>query len=146
MMLEGSCITLRGDLMATMHMPSVTYTYTGDLKNTRGFLNNLKRKNFIKNLDKYGEQGVVALREATPRDTGKTANSWDYVIEETDDMVKITWTNSNENRSIPIALLIQYGHATRNGGWVQGIDYINPALKPIFDEIAKSAWEEVTNA
>ena len=90
--------------------------------------------------------GVDALREATPRDTGKTANSWDYIIEETPDSVTITWTNSNENRSIPIALLIQYGHATRKGGWVSGIDYINPALKPIFEEIAKSAWEEVTKA
>lgn len=132
--------------MGKMQMPSVSYSYTGDLKETRGFLNKLKRNNFLKHLDKYGKQGVVALREATPRRTGKTADSWDYKIEESKDSVKIIWTNSNENRSIPIALLLQYGHATKNGGWVMGIDYINPALRPIFDEIAKAAWEEVTNA
>jgi hypothetical protein len=132
--------------MGKMVMPSVGYSFTGDLKNTRNFLNNLKRRNFLKNLDKYGEMGVKALREATPRDTGTTANSWSYVIEETNDSVTITWLNSNENRSIPIALLLQYGHATRNGGWIAGIDYINPALKPIFEAIAKSAWEEVKRA
>ena len=132
--------------MSKMAMPSVSYTYRGDLKKTRGFLNSLRQRDFLRHLDKYGKMGVDALREAPPRDTGKTANSWDYIIEETPDSVTITWTNSNENRSIPIALLIQYGHATRKGGWVSGIDYINPALKPIFEEIAKSAWEEVTKA
>lgn len=90
--------------------------------------------------------GVEALRDATPRDTGTTAESWDYIIEDDGESVTITWMNSNENRSIPIALLIQYGHGTGTGGWVAGRDYINPALRPIFDEIAKSAWEEVTKA
>lgn len=132
--------------MGKMHMPSMTYTYSGDLKGTRGFLNRLKQDRFVDRLDKYGQMGVKALRDATPRDTGKTANSWDYVIEQTKDSVTITWTNSNENRSIPIALLIQYGHATRNGGWISGIDYINPALKPIFEQIATSAWKEVSES
>lgn len=132
--------------MGKMRMPSMTYTYSGDLKGTRGFLNRLKQDRFIDRLDKYGQMGVKALRDATPRDTGKTANSWDYVIEQTKDSVTITWTNSNENRSVPIALLIQYGHATRNGGWISGIDYINPALKPIFDQIATSAWREVSES
>jgi len=132
--------------MGKMHMPSMTYTYSGDLKGTRGFLNRLKQDRFVDRLDKYGQMGVKALRDATPRDTGKTANSWDYVIEQTKDSVTITWTNSNENRSIPIALLIQYGHATRNGGWISGIDYINPALKPIFEQIAMSAWKEVSES
>mgnify|MGYP006958158098 CR=1 FL=1 len=132
--------------MGKMHMPSMTYTYSGDLKGTRGFLNRLKQDRFIDRLDKYGQMGVKALRDATPRDTGKTANSWDYVIEQTKDSVTITWTNSNENRSVPIALLIQYGHATRNGGWISGIDYINPALKPIFEQIATSAWKEVSES
>lgn len=127
-------------------MPSMTYTYSGDLKGTRGFLNRLKQDRFVDRLDKYGQMGVKALRDATPRDTGKTANSWDYVIEQNRDSVTITWTNSNENRSIPIALLIQYGHATRNGGWISGIDYINPALKPIFEQIATSAWKEVSES
>lgn len=129
--------------MGKMVMPSVSYSFSGDLKKTRGFLNSLRRNEFLKHLNTYGKMGVDALRDATPRDTGVTANSWSYVIEQGHDWVKITWTNSSENRSIPIALLLQYGHATRNGGWVSGIDYINPALKPIFDEISKSAWEEV---
>ena len=132
--------------MGKMHMPSMTYTYSGDLKGTRGFLNRLKQDRFVDRLDKYGQMGVKALRDATPRNTGKTANSWDYVIEQNKDSVTITWTNSNENRSIPIALLIQYGHATRNGGWISGIDYINPALKPIFEQIATSAWKEVSES
>lgn len=132
--------------MGKMHMPSMTYTYSGDLKGTRGFLNRLKQDRFVDRLDKYGQMGVKALRDATPRDTGKTADSWDYVIEQNKDSVTITWTNSNENRSIPIALLIQYGHATRNGGWISGIDYINPALKPIFEQIATSAWKEVSES
>lgn len=132
--------------MGKMRMPSMTYTYSGDLKGTRGFLNRLKQDRFVDRLDKYGQMGVKALRDATPRDTGKTANSWDYIIERNKDSVTITWTNSNENRSVPIALLIQYGHATRNGGWISGIDYINPALKPIFEQIATSAWKEVSES
>lgn len=126
--------------------PTISYSYSGDFKWTKNFLANLKKRNFINKLDKYGQMGVDALREATPKDTGKTANSWYYEIEETRDSVTIRWLNSNTNRSIPIALLIQYGHATRDGGWISGKDYINPALKPIFDAIAKSAWEEVTKS
>lgn len=126
--------------------PTISYSYSGDFKGTKNFLANLKKRNFISKLDKYGQMGVDALREATPKDTGKTANSWYYEIEETRDSVTIRWLNSNTNRSIPIALLIQYGHATRDGGWISGRDYINPALKPIFDAIAKSAWEEVTKS
>lgn len=126
--------------------PTIKFSYSGDLNKTRNFLKSLQQKKFLSKLDKYGRMGVEALRDATPKDTGKTANSWDYIIEDTGDAVTITWTNSNENRSIPIALLIQYGHGTGTGGWVAGRDYINPALRPIFDEIAKSAWEEVTKA
>lgn len=126
--------------------PTISYSYSGDFKSTKNFLASLKKRNFISKLDKYGQMGVDALIEATPKDTGKTANSWYYEIEETRDSVTIRWLNSNTNRSIPIALLIQYGHATRDGGWISGKDYINPALKPIFDAIAKSAWEEVTKS
>lgn len=126
--------------------PTIKFSYSGDLNKTRNFLKSLQQKKFLSKLDKYGRMGVEALRDATPKDTGTTANSWDYIIEDTGDAVTITWTNSNENRSIPIALLIQYGHGTGTGGWVAGRDYINPALRPIFDEIAKSAWEEVTKA
>lgn len=126
--------------------PTISYSYSGDFKGTKNFLTSLRNRNFIKKLDKYGQMGVEALREATPRDTGKTADSWYYEIEDDGNSVTISWLNSNTNRSIPIALLIQYGHATRDGGWISGKDYINPALKPIFDAIAKSAWEEVTKS
>jgi hypothetical protein len=135
----------RGDFMGHS-FPTIKFSYSGNLDKTRNFLRSLQQKRFLDKLDKYGRMGVEALREATPKRTGTTANSWDYIIEDTGDSVTITWTNSNENRSIPIALLIQYGHGTGTGGWVAGVDYINPALKPIFDEIAKSAWEEVTKA
>ena len=99
-------------------------------------------------LDGYGRAGVNALAAATPVDSGETANSWDYTITEGKNSITITWTNSNveDGIDVPIAVILHYGHATGNGGYVQGIDYINPALKPLFDEIAIKAWEEVTKA
>lgn len=100
---------------------------------------------WLTRLSKYGEMGVQALVEATPKRTGETANSWYYEILETPTGVSIVWNNSHVEKGYAnIALLLQYGHGTRNGGYVQGIDYINPALAPIFEKIAKSAWEEVT--
>lgn len=96
-------------------------------------------------LDKYGQQGVDALSKATPVDTGLTASSWYYEIEKDDKGVSIVFYNSNVNRGICIAIILQYGHGTRNGGWVEGRDYINPALQPIFDTIAEAAWKEVTD-
>lgn len=96
-------------------------------------------------LDKYGQQGVAALSKATPVDTGLTASSWYYEIEKDDKGVSIVFYNSNVNRGICIAIILQYGHGTRNGGWVEGRDYINPALQPIFDTIAEAAWKEVTD-
>lgn len=132
--------------MSGFGMPEVSYVCTGKLKNTRGFLSKLRHNMFLKRLDKYGKLGVQALKEHTPVDTGKTADSWGYEIEESESMVKLTWTNTNMseyNAHIPIALLIQYGHEDRSGAWVEGIDYINPALKPIFDKLAKDSWEEV---
>lgn len=97
------------------------------------------------NLDKYGHDGVAALSAATPVDTGLTASSWYYVIEQTSGRVSIKFCNSNIQNGVPIAIILQYGHGTRHGGWVEGQDYINPALKPIFDKIADSAWREVTS-
>ena len=88
---------------------------------------------------------MAALASATPRDTGKTANSWNYEIEQDKDSVSISFYNTNIQNGVPIAIILQYGHGTRNGGWVQGRDYINPAIQPIFDEIVKSAWKEVTS-
>lgn len=129
-------------------MPMVYVTSKGDFSKTFSFLNKNKylQRKYTKMLDKYGQMGVEALREATPVDTGLTADSWSYKVDVYDGSATITWLNSNTNnsRSIPIVMLIQHGHATRNGGWVQGIDFINPALQPIFDNIANHAWEEVT--
>lgn len=95
-------------------------------------------------LDKYGREGVAALSSATPVETGKTASSWYYEIKRQNGSVSIVFNNSNINKGVPIAIILQYGHGTGNGGWVQGIDYINPAIQPIFTEMANEAWKEVT--
>lgn len=94
--------------------------------------------------DKYGKEGVAALKAATPIDTGNTRDSWYYEVVKDDGNVKISFNNSNIQNGVPIAIILQYGHATRNGGWVEGRDYINPAIQPIFDGIATKAWKEVT--
>ena len=126
-------------------MAGVSVTVKGDWHKTKGFLGFLIKKDFIKDLEVYGRQGVEALKAATPKDTGKTAESWDYEIHRSRGKVSIVWTNSNLANYIPVALLIQYGHATGTGAYIEGIDYINPALKPIFDKIANSAWNAVTS-
>lgn len=118
---------------------------TGSFSKTEKMLNKLTKGHYLDNvLNKYGAKGVQALASATPRDTGLTASSWDYEIEYGDGIISIIWTNSNvvDGRA-NVAVLLQYGHATRNGGFVEGIDYINPAMKPIFDKLANDAWEEV---
>ena len=100
-------------------------------------------------LAKYGRMGVKALEEATPKDSGETAKSWYYTIEhdKVNKTYSLNWYNSNvENDWFPVAIMLQYGHATRNGGYVKGMDYINPALRPIFEQLADDAWKEVTNA
>lgn len=117
---------------------------SGSFKNTFNFFDRVQRKTMYKKLEKYGEEGVAALSSATPVDTGLTAASWGYEIKMTEKRVRISWWNTNINEGVPIALIIQYGHATGNGGWVEGVDYINPALRPIFDEIEKKVWREVT--
>lgn len=114
--------------------------------NTNRIESFLRRKHTlsVERLNYYGKQGVEALSSATPVKTGLTAASWSYEIVEHNDSVSIVWKNSNVVDGYPIAMIIQYGHATRNGGYVEGVDYINPALKPIFDKMAKEAWVEVT--
>jgi len=97
-------------------------------------------------LNKYGRKGVEALSESTPKDTGDTASRWSYEIEFTSEGANLYWKNSNINDGVSIALILQYGHGTGTGGYVQGRDYINPALHPIFDQIAESAWKEVRNS
>lgn len=119
----------------------------GDFKKTFRFLKAMKEKKFLSNLDKYGERGVQLLSENTPRDTGLTASSWYYKIEDDGNILKLTWYNSNVKKDyFNVALMLQYGHATKNGGWVEGIDYINPALKPLFNEMEKDIWEEVKSS
>lgn len=126
-------------------MDSIYFENKGDFSKTFKFLNHLTKGAYMKAmLEKYGKRGVEALAAATPVRTGKTASSWSYEIEEKDGKISVTWTNSNIENHVNIALIIQYGHATRNGGYVRGIDYINPALQPIFDAMALEAWKEVT--
>ena len=119
-------------------------TCSGDLSKTIKFLNRLQNKDYLNILARYGERGVQALRSATPVDSGKTADSWYYEIESDRDGATISWCNRNVNKGVVIAILIQYGHGTGTGGYVQGTDYINPAMKPIFDEMANECWKEVT--
>lgn len=118
----------------------------GDFKNTERFFKNASSLKIKHILDKYGRKGVAALSSATPVDSGATASSWNYDISISKGSATITWTNSNVNDGVPIAILIQYGHSTRNGGYVKGIDYINPALKPIFEEFSNDIWGEVTKS
>ena len=115
----------------------------GDFKNLSSFLEKTKEKLNLGLLDKYGREGVAALQAATPKDTGKTSESWYYKIERKNGSVSLTFHNSNQNKGVPIAIILQYGHATGNGGYVEGVDYINPALRQIFDKIAEEAWKEV---
>lgn len=126
-------------------MPSIiSYKTHGDLKKTDTFLRKLLHKDLTTILNKYGQKGVDALSAATPVDTGKTASSWGYVVTETPGSATITWTNSNVNNGVPIALILQYGHGTGTGGYVQGRDYIKPAIQPVFDELTQALWKEVT--
>lgn len=117
-----------------------------NFKKTDAFFQRVLEKVKLSSLDRWGRLGVDALSSATPVDTGKTSESWSYQIVRTKDGVRLEWLNSNVNRGVNIALLIQYGHAARNGVFIEGRDYINPALKPIFDSIEESAWKEVTSA
>lgn len=114
----------------------------GDFKNTEKFLKNKKRIN-INILDKYGKIGVEALKKNTPVDTGVTSNSWYYKIENQNGKVTLNFYNSNVKNNVNIAIIIQYGHGTKNGGWVEGIDYINPAVQPVFDKILNDVWGDL---
>ena len=122
----------------------ISFRQKGDFSNLSRFLERAKETVKIGDLDKYGRVGVAALSSATPIDTGKTAASWTYEIVRQNGSVSIEFHNSNIQKGIPIAIILQNGHATGTGGWVEGRDYINPAIQPIFDKIAKEAWEEVT--
>lgn len=122
----------------------ISFKHKGDFSKTYKFLGNAKRAASLKGLEKYGREGVAALASATPRDTGLTANSWYYKLESKNGRVELSFNNSNIQNGVPIAIIVQLGHGTGTGGWVQGRDYINPAIQPIFDRIANDVWREVT--
>ena len=122
----------------------ISFRQKGDFSKLTRFLERAKEAVHVGDLDKFGKEGVAALASATPVDTGQTANSWYYKIENKKRSVTISFYNSNIQNEVPIAIIVQYGHGTRNGGWVQGRDYINPAIQPILDKIANNVWREVT--
>ena len=122
----------------------ISFRQKGDFSNVTKFLEKCKNSVKLGDLDKFGREGVAALSSATPKDTGKTASSWYYTIERGKGTASIVFNNSNIQNGIHIAIILQYGHGTGTGGWVEGRDYINPAIQPVFDQIAESAWEEVT--
>lgn len=122
----------------------ISFSHKGDFSKLTGFLEKAREIVRLGKLDKYGREGVAALASATPVDTGDTAGSWYYKVENRKGSARIAFYNSNIQNGCPIAILLQYGHGTRNGGWVEGRDYINPAIQPIFDRIVEDAWKEVT--
>ena len=123
----------------------ISIRHKGDFSNLTKFLEEASNNKIVDEnvLDIYGKAGVAALSSATPKDSGLTASSWYYEIERKRGSITISFHNSNIQNGVPIAIILQYGHATGTGGWVQGIDYINPAIRPIFDEIVNKAWKEV---
>jgi hypothetical protein len=126
-------------------MDMITIETSGSFKKTEDFLSKMSKLNFESLLDRYGAMGVSVLASVTPRDSGLTAGSWNYEVVKEKGRYSIVWHNTNVVSGIPVAILIQYGHATRNGTWIEGYDYINPVIKPMFDRIADEVWKQVTN-
>lgn len=116
----------------------------GEWTNTSNFLKRMQNIFRNQSFDKYGRIGVIALESATPKDSGATANAWSYEVEQSGSQVSIIWKNSNEPNGFPVAVMLQFGHGTGTGGYVRGIDYINPAMRPVFEKIADDLWKEVT--
>lgn len=122
----------------------ISFRHKGDFSKTERFMKKAKEGIRLRELDKIGREGVEALASSTPVDTGLTAKSWYYEIERSSGSVTISFKNSNIQNGVPIAIILQHGHGTRNGGWVEGRDYINPAIQPVFDKLTNEAWEGVT--
>lgn len=123
----------------------VSFSQSGNFSKINSYFERLKEKVNIGNLDKYGREGVAALSAHTPKDTGLLASSWYYTINRTKQRTELVFSNSDIENGCPIAIIVQYGHGTKNGGWIEGKDYINPALKPLFNRILNDVWREVTN-
>ena len=122
----------------------ISFRQQGDFRKLTNYLEKVKESVHLGILDKYGREGVAALASATPVESGLTATSWYYKIEQQKGSATLTFYNSNIQNGVQIAIILQMGHGTRNGGWVQGRDYINPVIQPLFDKIAREAWREVT--
>lgn len=122
----------------------ISFRQKGDFSKLTRYFERVKEAARLSILDKYGREGVAALASATPVESGKTADSWYYEIERQNGSATISFYNSNVNKGVPIAIILQYGHGTGTGGWVEGRDYINPAIQPIFDKLTEEAWKEVT--
>lgn len=122
----------------------IRFRHRGDFSKTSRYLERIKNAVGRSDLDKYGRAGVAALMSATPVESGETANSWYYEIERGNSFTRIVFLNSHINKGVLIAIILQYGHGTGTGGYVQGRDYINPAIQPVFDEIVENLWREVT--
>lgn len=125
-------------------MAFIKFNHKGNFKKTERFFNRVLRMSYLNILEKYGQMGVEALRNATPVESGKTAESWDFGIDKGDGVVTLYWTNSNENDGVNIAVLLIYGHGLQNGAYVEGVDFVSPAMRPIFEQIANESWKEVT--
>ena len=125
-------------------MALIKIKHKGNFNNAERFFNRVLKREYLNILEQYGRTGVDILRNATPSESGKTADSWDFGIEEGKGTVTLYWTNSNENKGVNIAILLIYGHGLQNGSYVQGIDFVNPAMRPIFEKIANESWKEVT--
>lgn len=124
----------------------LSVTVSGHFDRTEGFLARLLRTDIRSKLEVIGKQGVSALTALTPKDSGTTASAWGYVVEGRNGVWSLSWTNSNINKGVPIAIILEHGHATGTGGWVRGRSYIPRALRPIIDKLADEAWKVVTSA
>lgn len=124
----------------------ISFDVSGDFKTTEDLLKKVQRLNILGVMSSCGEDGVAALSSATPTDTGLTAGSWSYDVHYSNGVYSISWTNTDVENDFPVAIMLQYGYATGTGGYVQGRDYINPAMGPVFDRIADRVWKAVTSA
>lgn len=124
-------------------MGYIKFNHKGNFNKAERFFNRVLNRNYLNILDRYGQMGVDVLRQVTPVDSGSTADAWNYGIEQGDGKITVYWTNSNENDGVNIAILLIYGHATQNGSYIQGFDFVNPALRPIFKQMAYESWKEV---
>lgn len=124
----------------------ITVTSKGNFKRAESFLKRVGRRDIYRSLSRFGHEGVVALSSATPVESGLAANSWSYEVQIDRRSATISWLNHDVESGFPVAIMLQYGYSTGTGGYVRGRDYINPAIKPVFDKIAESVWREVTSA